>query len=321
MRLCFFDDAELPLTNLIVEQTPSGTALTRDNARFAALGCDFLVTKAEAEIVVEVQSDASFKPHFETRIVEGLQFILARSLSPRVLVRSDEGRQSLELSSAVPRSVRTKLDPPLAGGYEGYLEHSWQLFSLYMEYIVRTNEARHWHTCSSHLHNACEASANSLDAWAIGVCLAVEGISSLVDVKQTDAEKKAKKNVSKALTKFIDSQGWDEILTNRAKGLVGQLQTLRVIDRLRNLSAIGHVQFGTYRGLVQASKQAGTPGGCRYAKLQKARTSNYARFGLENHGPDVPHRLSPYWLYGKVSRLRNLSIPGEGLSARCATSS
>lgn len=241
LRLHFFDEAEIPCPNTSVDQTPGGPTVKHDNAKFEVLGCEFLITKSDAEIIVETQSDTPFAPYFEARVTEGLQFILARSLSSQVLVRSDEGKQSLELSSAVPKAVRIKLDPPLASGYQGYLEHSWQLFSLYVDYITKANRGRYWHTCSYHLHNACEASANSLDAWAVGVCVAVEGISSLVDVVETDKEKKAKKDIAESLTEFIDSQKWDVILTKRAKGLLGQLQNLRVIDRLETLQAIGHV--------------------------------------------------------------------------------
>ena len=247
LRVHFFVQADIPSPRVSVERTPDGPKMKHDSARFKAVGCDFAVTKADGEIIVEAQSSEPFKPYFETRITEALQFILARSLLPRMIVRSDNKRQSLELASAIPKSDRTHLDPPLAAGYQGYYEYSWMLFSLYLDYTTRTNEAWYWHSCSYHLHNACEASANSIDAWAIGVCLAVEGISSLVEVNQTEEEKQAKKNVSNSLTKFIDSQGWDETLTKRAKGLVGELQNLRVIDRLETLRVIGHVDAGYVR--------------------------------------------------------------------------
>jgi len=147
----------------------------------------------------------------------------------------------LELTSANPKSIRPHLDPPLAPGYQGYYDHAWNLFSRYLDYVLRSNDTMYWHSCSYHLHNACEASANSIDAWAIGVCLAVEGISSLVEVPQTKEEKKLKKDICKSLTEFIDAQHWDEKFTRRLKGLVGQLQSLRVIDRLEPLRALGSV--------------------------------------------------------------------------------
>jgi hypothetical protein len=241
LRLHFFDDGDVPYPNLNVEQTPEGQKLRRDHARFAAAGCDFLVAKGEAEFTVEAESDTEFRPHFETRIVEALQFLLARSLLPRILVRNESKRQSLELTSANPKSIRPHLHPPLAPGYQGYYDHAWNLFSRYLDYVLRSNDTMYWHSCSYHLHNACEASANSIDAWAIGVCLAVEGISSLVEVPQTKEEKKLKKDICKSLTEFIDAQHWDEKFTRRLKGLVGQLQSLRVIDRLEPLRALGSV--------------------------------------------------------------------------------
>src|SRR6266568_5505454 len=185
LRLHFFQNLEVACTCISAEETPTGTVLKRDHARFTALGCDFPVARTDGELIVEVQSDEPFAPSFETRIIETLQFVLARSLALRIMVIAEDAAQGLELASAVPTVGKAKLDPPLAAGYQGFQECFWPLFIRYLEYVVANNNTQYWHSCSYHLNNACEASAHSIDAWATAVCVAVEGISSLVTFEQT----------------------------------------------------------------------------------------------------------------------------------------
>jgi hypothetical protein len=242
LRLHFFEELDLAYTHIGSEESSTGLVLHRDRAGFSALGCDFWVTKADSQTIVQAQSDDPFAPYFETRAIEALQFMLARSLVLRVMVRAEgTTKHELEFASDVAKSGRAKLDPPLARGYQGFYECFWPLFTCYLKYVVENNDTRYWHSCSYHLNNACEASTHSVDTWATAVCVAVEGISSLIDVKQTKEEKKANKAVIKAVSEFIDSQELDQNLTTRLKGLLGQLNNVRVGDRLERLRVIGHV--------------------------------------------------------------------------------
>ena len=245
LRLHFFETVEVACINISAQETPTGTVLTRDHAKFSALGYEFQVTKADDEIIVEVQSDEPFAPFFETRIIEALQFVLARSLPLRMLVTADVKGQILELASAASRIGRPKLDPPLAPGYRGYQECFWPLFMRYLEYVVNNNSTRYWHSCSYHLNNASEASAHSMDTWATAICVAVEGIASLIDINSAPEEKKTKKDMIKVLSDYIDAQAWDSKLSGRIKGLLSQLHNVQVRERLETLRVIGHVD-GTH---------------------------------------------------------------------------
>ncbi|HEY4368752.1 MAG TPA: hypothetical protein VGN07_16075 [Steroidobacteraceae bacterium] len=40
-----------------------------------------------------------------------------------------------------------------------------------------------------HLHNACEATSNSIDAWAVGVSVAVGAVASICAVKKDKDER------------------------------------------------------------------------------------------------------------------------------------
>jgi hypothetical protein len=241
LRLHFFENVQVACTSISAQETPKGTVLTRDHAKFSALGCDFHVSKMDDEIIVEVQSDEPFAPFFETRIIEALQFMVARALPLRMLVTVEGPRQALELSSSVPRAEKPKLDPPLASGYQGYQECFWPLFTRYLKYVVKNNSTQYWHSCSYHLNNAAEASSLSIDTWATAICVAVEGIASLIEVKSTPEEKKTKNGIIDALKDYIDAQAWDGNLKERVKGLLPQIHNVQVRTRLETLRVIGHV--------------------------------------------------------------------------------
>src|SRR5262249_50061372 len=137
---------------------------------------DFQVQKKEHSFTIEVKSKAALPAHLEVKIQETIRFLLAQTVSLRAL----EGpNHHLQLYSRYRSSPRTRLGPPISRGGPAFHGHSWQLFAAYLAYVL-PGAGPYWHTCSNHLHNACEASANALDAWAIGLGVAVEGLAALL---------------------------------------------------------------------------------------------------------------------------------------------
>jgi hypothetical protein len=139
MRLHYFDKADIPC--LI------------NRAAFAACGFDFDVQKKEDSFTIEVKSKVALPAHLEVKIEETIRFLLAQTVSLRAL----EGpNHHLQLYSRYPSSPRTRLGPPISRGGPAFNDHSWQLFAAYLAYVLPGAEP-YWHTCSNHLHTACEA--------------------------------------------------------------------------------------------------------------------------------------------------------------------
>jgi hypothetical protein len=122
----------------------------------------------------------------------------------------------------------------------------WQLFEAYLAFVL-PDAGAYWHTCSNHLHNACEASANALDAWAIGLGVAVEGVAGLLP-KELDPALKTK---LEALRDFVNAQvtGNEDHseFAPRIGGMMNGLTTIRAVDRMNALAANG----GTLPALVK----------------------------------------------------------------------
>jgi hypothetical protein len=229
LYLHFFDSTEIPC---IIDQI-----------KFSAVNCDFVVRKPDNEFVVEACSTDVLPALFHIRIQEALRLLLARSVICRVIINHDGKRQSFQMASTPPRSLNTQLGRPIDSSY-GHLDDSWRLFSQYLEYVINNTPSAAWNRCSYHLYNACEASANSVDAWAIGVSVAVEGIAKLVKSETpTTEERKRVTILTKHLLDHISSLPCFNDLSKRVKGLLGMMQDVRVQDRLTPLVSNGYVDY------------------------------------------------------------------------------
>jgi hypothetical protein len=112
--------------------------------------------------------------------------------------------------------------------------------------VIRNTTFANWNSCTGYLHMAHEASANSLDAWAIGLGVAVEGLANLIDMEQDNAEKEKRKAERERLKKLQDfivkqvsSRERLKAFTERVRGLVAGLTSVRAIDRMKWLADHG----------------------------------------------------------------------------------
>jgi hypothetical protein len=202
-----------------------------DQYSFRAADCEFTIRKGDAEFIVEARGPGALANHFHVRIQEALRLLLAQSVDWRVLLRHEGGRQRLELASGIQRPHRAQLGRPVDGDY-GCIEDCWRLFGKYLEYVLATVPTSSWNRCSYYLYNACEASTGSVDAWAIGVSVAVEGIANLIKGEVPAEEKTKLADLMKLVLAHISAQPCLAGFADRVKGLLGTMQNMRPQDRL-----------------------------------------------------------------------------------------
>jgi hypothetical protein len=256
MRLHYFDKADIPCMI--------------NRATFAACGLDFDIQKAEDSFTIQVKSTETLPENLEVKIEESLRFLLAQTVS----VRAIEGpNQKLQLYSRYPSANRTHLAPPISRGGPAFNNHSWELLEDYLAY-VSSEGGPYWHTCSNHLHNACEASANSLDAWAIGLGVAVEGLANLLPKELNPTEMTQLEDLKTFINQQVSDSLDHKIFAKRIEGLINNLTSIRAIDRLNGLADSG----GTVAALlkdwqklrntsVQPNKRGGNLAQADYQKL------------------------------------------------------
>jgi hypothetical protein len=179
----------VPLRFMSKTEKHGAEYMVRDRAAFQACGSKFEVRKREGSgaTVIELTSDTAFPTAFHLRIQEALQYITGQTAIWRVRLESEGEKLALELASPWRKSKRTQFNPPISPASIDFHNHGWDLFACYLTYVVAKTEGTHWNPVAYHLHNACEATANSVDAWALGVSVAVEAVVSLITLPGDDA--------------------------------------------------------------------------------------------------------------------------------------
>jgi hypothetical protein len=156
-------------------------------------------------------------------------------------VRSGD-KLHVELLSPWRKSSRTQLDPPFSRASIDFHKYGWNLFGTYLAYVTAHTEGPHWNPIAYHLYNACEASAGSVDAWAVGVSIAVEAVAHLVQLPIDDAQAKRVARFQERMRKFVDAHAdLEDDLVRRMNGLIGSMGNRRPQDILHALVKTGHV--------------------------------------------------------------------------------
>jgi hypothetical protein len=244
LRLHFFEEYDVPLRLMSKVEIHGSEYMVRDRAEFNAQGAEFEVRKREdsGDTVVEVTSQEAFPPAFDLRIQEALQYITGRTAIWRVKLASGRDRLLLELASPWRKSVGAKLNPPIVSASIDFQQHGWQLFTCYLAYVIANTHDTHWNPVAYHLYNACESSANSLDAWAVGVSVAVEAVVDLIQLQGDDQKAERLKLFQQRMLEWLAAQTDFSDFLDRMRGLIGMMGRRRPQDTLYGLADTGFAE-------------------------------------------------------------------------------
>ncbi|MDE2110188.1 MAG: hypothetical protein KGJ79_03520 [Alphaproteobacteria bacterium] len=248
LRLHFFEEYQVPLHQMSETERHGNRCYVRDRTEFETCGAKFEVRKREGsgDTVVEVASDSALPVAFDLRIQEALQYITAKPAIWRARIESKDGGFNLELASPWRKSVHTQFSPPISSVSIHFHERGWELFGKYLAYAVEKTEGIHWNPVAYHLHNACEATANSVDAWAVGVSVAVEAVAGLINIEKDEEKEKAKSDrlvrFQERMRKLFAAETDFADLAPRMEGLINAMGNKRPQDTLYALADMGHVE-------------------------------------------------------------------------------
>jgi hypothetical protein len=243
LRLSFFEEFEVPLHLMSETEEHGNKYMVRDRATFEACDSQFEVRKREGSgaTVIEVTSGSSFPTAFHLRVQEALQYITGKSAFWGARIESSGDQLEVEFASPQRKSPRTQFDAPISPHSIDFHKHGWQLFARYLAYVVAKTEGTHWNPVAYHLYNACESSANSVDAWAIGIAVAVEALASLIQLPADEAKAQRISLFQDRIHEWIDEQEDFADLFPRVKGLIDSMGNKRPQDVLHALAESGHV--------------------------------------------------------------------------------
>lgn len=244
-RLHFFEELDVPLHKMTKTECNGRTHYIRDSAVFSGVNSDFEVRKREGsgDTVVNVFSNVALPEAFHLRIQEALQYITGKSTNWRARVKGSPEGSILELRSLQGESHRSRFSQPIHAGSIEYLQCGWNLFVVYLGYVVNNTVGHVWNPVAYHLYIAREASTSTIDSAAVGVSVALEAIASMVSVPADKKEaarliclQKRLRDYMATLTEFSD-------FAERVKGLLGMLKNKRPQDVLHYLAGDGAIEM------------------------------------------------------------------------------
>lgn len=195
---------------------------------------------ADEAVVVTASASDSLPPALEMRLVEALQFVLCLDLHVDISDSAGDGKRTAELRSAGARQSRINPYPPLNTRSPSNTAPVITLLQYYLRYALAAPIADAWHPCSAHLAHARQASANSLEAWEVGLSVAVEGIANLIPA-EAPSETIDYGALRKELTAWLGERSYPESLVSRIGGMLGGLEMVRPKDRMMGLVGGGAV--------------------------------------------------------------------------------
>lgn len=240
--LHFFEQYEIPLRNGTTTEINGSRLWSLDGADFVACDTHFDVRfrKETQDTVFEMSRESKFAVNFDQRVQEALQFITGRTATWRVRLSGSPEGCSLLLASPTRKAVRTSLRPPILPASRAFHDYGWLLFERYLSYIGESSTT-FWHPIAFHLYNARELSAASLDAWASGVCLAVEALTTLVSLPSDDSKRARIEQFHEMAKQWAKNQGFDD-LTDRFVGLLNTMSKRSPKDVLNSMALHGQIE-------------------------------------------------------------------------------
>lgn len=267
LALRVFDDVKIPL-NTVTETTTSvgGKKLKsrRLNAwNFVSCGNTFHLTQESGLLKIEVTSDDdSFPDHLEKRVIEALQFVLARPLWWTVMQKWSDGVEEVRIRRQHAVVSNPRLQPPIKFHEYGgdVTHHVRKLFDNYLQYII-SHPRDKWHPLSARLHSVCEASGGSLDAEGLTLGVSVEGVLRS-EFSELGRPSEDTKKALQQFGKYLKAWDGDETVKRRIQGTVGAMYRPRAKDRMLALIECGAMtdeQLKAWEDLRHSSAHAERP--------------------------------------------------------------
>jgi hypothetical protein len=249
LRMVWGVDLELPATTgteviTMLGGKEAGRSSTLNAAIFETEFGLFKILTEPGRLIVTCEADTPPDTHFFVRVMESLSFVLGRRLYWNYVEEHRLGTKTTRLRGQ-QQSDERHLPEPVGGSRRDRAGHTWLLFSDHLRYIA-SHEGGGLHPCSKHLFAVLQAQQGTIEAKALALGVAVEGLCKDLFPESPEAEARMKKWVKDLRT---HCEGWGGFadsaartaLYDRLGGLIGQLTGVRAKDILVRLTFDGAV--------------------------------------------------------------------------------
>ena len=203
-------------------------------------GNQFVLTEEEGHVSLHVRLDPSESCRAAAlRVVEAMQFVLGQSLEWTVMYERVGDHHITRIRSTRGAAKRGRLEPPLSFNVGGPPE-VWGLFGRFFRYICRYEDEHRFHPISAWINSVRTASAGTVNAQALALCVAVEGILK-AEFPELGSPAQEFQEAVRQLVRYVDEWPGPEDVKKRAQSVLGSLVEPRAIDRLRALASDGSI--------------------------------------------------------------------------------
>ncbi len=231
----FMGDIEIPCNKVTsskdyVGEEKRGHIISRNVASFFSCGLEFEMIKKDKWLTVSVTSDSIIKDTLITRVTEALQFVLGRSFPGHVIEVTQEGMRKTYIKPPYELEEKFRTIPPIK---ISIVDHgTWVLFDKYLNHFINYEEER-WHPTYGIIHSVIQSSSTSVEAQALTVAVAVEGLlkREFSDIVFSD---KATKDQIAVARKLIPDLGIDNI-KDRLLGALNGMSNVSATEQLYEL--------------------------------------------------------------------------------------
>ena len=238
-----FDDVKLPYNIPTVINKTAGDRESISHSlnilQFDACGFKFTLEKeAESLQLRATATEARITEFFETRVIETLQFVLARPLVWSMMIKQSEGRKRTHIRRTFSENLRYKIKPPIA---ITAAKPDWfcKLFELYLNYVNEFDEDK-LHPVSAQMRTVCRASIGNVETSSLILSVAIESILKYVYQTKFHLTAEEKKWIKTAQKYFRTWEG-PEGLSKRITGLFSVFGNPSAAMRLDELVEIGAI--------------------------------------------------------------------------------
>jgi len=202
--------------------------------RFDASGYEITIQKeSDALQIRTLAKGARLEEYFEVRIIEALQFVVARPVFWSVMQKWTSEGWKICIRPSRPNELQPRIGTPLSNTPDS-AESFCRMFENYLQYILTGNTGEKMHPISAQMHAICRASTGSIEAQALTLSVAIESILKYVHDSKYELSQEKRNWIEKAKSYFASWEGPND-LSERITGLLSMLHTSSASIRLREL--------------------------------------------------------------------------------------
>jgi hypothetical protein len=244
LYLEIFDNTKLPYNaQTIVNKNVAGkesVSISLNVLQFSTHGIEFLIQQEEMSLFLTAKStDLQFVDFFETKVIEALQFVLARPLRWSVMIKQSNENTLTCIRNVRPDNLKYDVQPPIALSLD-HIDEFCEIFGRYLGHVLKY-PGNKLHPISAQMRSICRASIGTIETKSLILSVAVESILKHVYETKFQLSSEEEEWINKAQGYFC-SWGGPENLSKRIAGLFSMLHTPSASMRLYELVELSAIK-------------------------------------------------------------------------------